>query len=150
MDSLKLALEKAWASHLTAAAALTGVQVVASDREGLVPEDYPYVVVTIADMQETTPRTNVYRVEMDFVLVSLIDEAVADEVTAPPGKVAHHEALQALKAAIDGVATHVKDEANNVQVMGWAQTATRPAKDDQHYGDVISLVMGASWLVAPV
>ena len=133
-DSLKLAVEKAWANHLGADAGVT-VPVYASRRDE--EAEPPYVVCTIGQMSETVPRANAYQIEMDVVLVSHIDESTSE---------AHSAHLSALKAAIDTVPSKGDDAAQDVRIYGWAQQASAPAKDDQYFADVLTLVIGAGRL----
>ncbi len=131
MDALKRSVERAWAAHLAADVAVS-VPVYASRRDE--EAEPPYVVCTVAKMEETVARANAYRVELDVVLVAHMDESTVAE---------HSAQWQAVKAAVDSVPSQGEDADEGVRFYGWAQVASAPAKDAQYFADVLTLVLGA-------
>jgi len=97
----------------------------------------PYGVVTVTEVRETTPFSNVYRGEVKVAIITSIDMSSSVE---------HDTLLEEVMLALDNIPRRVIDEVNNIRLFGWVITSSEAITKDesQSFSDVITILAGCS------
>lgn len=95
----------------------------------------PYGVVTVTKMEETTPGSNAFTVEVKIAVVSDIDSTTSGR---------HDELLQIVTNKLDAIPKRVIDPVLKIRVFGWtilySETVTKD--EAQSFSDVITIRAG--------
>lgn len=97
----------------------------------------PYGVVTVPTMAETTPKSNVYRGEVNISIISSIDQSSSAE---------HDNLLEEVMLALDNIPRRIVDTTNNIRLFGWTilKSEAETKDESQSFSDVITIAAGCS------
>jgi hypothetical protein len=95
----------------------------------------PYGVVTVTELKETTPQSNVFAAEVKIAVVTSIDMSSSEQ---------HDALLEKVYGKLNDIPRRVVDTDNQIRLFGWvitgAETITK--EESQSFSDVISITAG--------
>lgn len=95
----------------------------------------PYGVVTVTAMEETTPGSHVYHVEIKIAVVTSIDISSSDE---------HDILLEKVMDKLAQIPKRTTDPDVGIRIFGWVNLASEAItkEESQSFSDVITIRLG--------
>jgi hypothetical protein len=98
-------------------------------------EPPPYGVVTVTEMEETTPRANVYKATIKIAVVTSIDISNSAQ---------HDTLLESVMNRLYNIPKQAVDSTIGIRLFGWTMTLSESITKDesQSFSDVITIIAG--------
>lgn len=97
----------------------------------------PYGVVSVPTMEETTPRSNVYRGKIEISIVTNIDDSTTVE---------HDNLLEEVMRALEAIPRRTVDTDAGIRLFGWTilKNEAITKEESQSFSDVITIAAGCT------
>lgn len=97
----------------------------------------PYGVVTVPTMEETTPKSNVFRGEVKVSVITDIDDSSSAE---------HDNLLEQVRLALETIPRRIVDTDAGIRLFGWTilKNEAITKEESQSFSDVITIAAGCT------
>jgi hypothetical protein len=95
----------------------------------------PYGVVTVTELEETTPQSNAYKGTVKIAVIHSIDSASTTE---------HDAVLETVTSRLDQIPRQIIDYDVGIRIFGWTATLNEAIskEESQSFSDVITILAG--------
>jgi hypothetical protein len=95
----------------------------------------PYGVVTVTELEETTPRSNAFKGTIKIAIINSIDASSSAE---------HDALLEKVTILLNDIPRQIIDDTAHIRLFGWTITLNEAIskEESQSFSDVITILAG--------